>query len=95
MANAVPFVLLFVGLLWLARDRTRRGGVVATQTPPTNWTSDLPRWRVGLPWLIAVGLFILWVTFILNNFWLGRFATGLSFAVVFMSFVIVTGQAAW
>ncbi|HUP74477.1 MAG TPA: ATP-binding cassette domain-containing protein [Acidimicrobiales bacterium] len=92
MANAVPFVLLFVGLLWLARDRTRRGGVVAIQTPPTNWTSDLPGWRVALPWAIAVGLFIIWVTFILNNFWLGRFATGLSFAVVFMSFVIVTGQ---
>jgi ABC-type branched-subunit amino acid transport system ATPase component/branched-subunit amino acid ABC-type transport system permease component len=92
VANAVPFLLLFVGLLWLARDRSRRGGIVATQTPPINWTSDLPRWRVALPWIIAVGLFVVWVTFILNNFWLGRFATGLSFAVVFMSFVIVTGQ---
>ena len=90
--NAVPFILLFAGLLWLARDRSRRGGVVSTQPPPTNWTSDLPKWRVALPWGIAIALFIVWVSFILNNFWLGRFAIGLSYAVVFMSFVIVTGQ---
>src|SRR5690606_8834427 len=84
--------LLFLGLLWLARDRSRLGGVVTSQAPAANWTSDLPRWRVALPWAIAVVLFIVWVWFIFDNFWLGRVAVGLSFAVVFLSFVLVTGH---
>lgn len=92
IANAVPFILLFAGLLWLARDRSRLGGVVTTQAPAPDWTSDLPRWRVALPWAIAVGIFVIWVLYILDNFWLGRMAVAMSFAVVFLSYVVVTGH---
>ncbi len=92
--NSVPFVLLLAGLLFLARDRGRRGGSVSAQPPPIDWTDDLPTWRKNLPWVIAVVLFFVWTfVFLRNNeAWLGNFATGLSLAVVFLSFVIVTGR---
>jgi ABC-type branched-subunit amino acid transport system ATPase component/branched-subunit amino acid ABC-type transport system permease component len=92
ISNAVPFILLFAGLLWLARDRSRLGGVVTAQAPTADWTSDLPRWRVALPWVVAVGLFVIWTLYIFDNFWLGRMSIGLAFAVVFLSYVLVTGQ---
>jgi branched-subunit amino acid ABC-type transport system permease component/ABC-type branched-subunit amino acid transport system ATPase component len=92
--NAVPFVLLLVGLVLLARDRGRRGGSVVAQPPPVDWTDDLPVWRRRLPWIVAVALFFLWTFVFLRDsqYWLGNFATGLAFGVVFLSFVIVTGQ---
>ncbi|TML19794.1 MAG: hypothetical protein E6G39_01035 [Actinobacteria bacterium] len=90
--NSVPFVLLLVGLLLIARDRNRRSGNVVTQPPPVDWADDLPRWRVQLPWAVAVAVFFVFAMFIVNDVWIGLFANGLAFAVVFMSFVIVTGQ---
>jgi branched-subunit amino acid ABC-type transport system permease component/ABC-type branched-subunit amino acid transport system ATPase component len=90
--NSVPFLLLLIGLFFLGRDRSRRGGSVSSTPPPINWTSDLPRWRVRLPWLVAIGAFLVWTFFIVDQFWLGNFATGLAYGVVFLSFVIVTGN---
>jgi branched-subunit amino acid ABC-type transport system permease component/ABC-type branched-subunit amino acid transport system ATPase component len=90
--NAVPFLLLLVGLVVLGRDRSRRGGSVSTQPPPVTWTDDLPRWRVAAPWAVAVAAFFIWTFFIVDEFWLGNFATGLAYGVVFLSFVIVTGR---
>jgi len=90
--NSVPFVLLLVGLLFINRDRNRRGANVVTQPPPIEWADDLPRWRVQLPWAIAVAVFFIFSMFIVDDVWVGLFANGLALAVVFMSFVIVTGQ---
>jgi ABC-type branched-subunit amino acid transport system ATPase component/ABC-type branched-subunit amino acid transport system permease subunit len=92
--NSVPFLLLLVGLVFLARDRGRRGGSVSAQPPPVDWTDDLPTWRKNLPWVLAIVAFFVWtLVFLRNNeAWLGNFATGLSLAVVFLSFVIVTGR---
>jgi len=92
--NAVPFIVMLVGLLFLARDKTRRGGTVVAQPPPVDWTDDLPAWRKHLPWAIAVAAFFLWTFVFLrhNQAWLGNFTSGLALAVVFMSFVIVTGR---
>ena len=90
--NSVPFVLLLVGLLLINRDRNRRGANVVTQPPPIDWSDDLPRWRVQLPWAIAVAVFFVFSMFIVDDVWIGLFANGLALAVVFMSFVIVTGQ---
>jgi ABC-type branched-subunit amino acid transport system ATPase component/branched-subunit amino acid ABC-type transport system permease component len=90
--SSVPFVLLFVGLLVMSRDRSRRGGSVASEPPPIDWASDLPAWRRAIPWAAAVVLFTIWVFFIVDEFWLGLLTGGLAYSVVFMSFVVVTGQ---
>jgi branched-subunit amino acid ABC-type transport system permease component/ABC-type branched-subunit amino acid transport system ATPase component len=90
--DSVPFILLLVGLVFIARDRSRRSGTVDTSPPPVNWTDDLPRWRRWAPWIVAVVLFNVWVFFIVDDFWLGLLTTGLAYSVVFLSFVIVTGQ---
>jgi hypothetical protein len=90
--NSVPFVVLLVGVLLLSRDRNRRGGSVVSQPPPIVYTDDLPQWRVRLPWAIAFVVFFVFSMFIVDDVWIGLFANGLALAVVFMSFVIVTGQ---
>ena len=90
--NSVPFVVLLVGVLVLSRDRNRRGGSVVSQPPPVDYTEDLPQWRVRLPWAIAFVVFFVFSMFIVDDVWIGLFANGLALAVVFMSFVIVTGQ---
>ena len=40
--SAVPFVLLLVGLVVMARDRSRRGGSAADEVPPPDYLADLP-----------------------------------------------------
>ena len=89
---AVPFVLLLAGLLVLARNKNRRGGSVLSQPPPIRWTDDLSAWRIRIPWIIAVALFFIWSMWVVNSAWQGLLASGLALAVVFMSFVIVSGQ---
>ena len=49
--SSVPFVVLLVGLLFMARERTRRSGVVADAPPVTEYTDDLKDWRVRIPLL--------------------------------------------
>ncbi|HEV8295646.1 MAG TPA: ABC transporter permease, partial [Acidimicrobiales bacterium] len=90
--NSVPFILLLIGLVFIARDRSRSSGTVVSAPPPVNWTDDLPRWRVWAPWIAAVALFNIWVFYIVDDFWLGLITTGLAYSVLFLSFVIVTGQ---
>ena len=88
--NSVPFVVLLVGLLFMARERTRRSGVVADATPITEYTDDLPAWRVRLPWLLGGAFILLQVFIFADQFWLGLWITGLALALVFMSWVLLT-----
>ena len=89
--SSVPFVVLLVGLLFMARERTRRSGVVADAPPVTVYTDDLPSWRVRLPWALGGAFIVLQVFIFADQFWLGLWITGLAFALVFMSWVILTG----
>ena len=94
--RSVPFFVLLVALVFLARDRSRRGGTISADPPPTSYTDDLPPWRVSLPYgiaivFVAVLLFSPFESFQLNGFWLGTFVTGLAFGLIFMSYVLVTG----
>ena len=114
--NSVPFVVLLVGLLFMARERTRRSGVVADAPPATEYTDDLRDWRISLsrlgrlrlpwiqgdalvlpqprkhlPWLLGAAFIVLQVTIFADKFWLGLWITGLAFALVFMSWVLLTG----
>lgn len=89
--SSVPFVVLLVGLLFMARERTRSSGVVADAPPATVYTDDLPAWRVQLPWVLGAGFIVLQVFIFADQFWLGLWVTGLAFGLVFMSWVLLTG----
>lgn len=88
---SVPFVLLLAGLVVMTRDRTRRGGSATEDVPPPDYLADLPPWRRAAPWLVALAVFIGYIFFLADNFWLGVVANGLALSLVFLSFVVVTG----
>ncbi|MFI8501370.1 ATP-binding cassette domain-containing protein [Streptomyces sp. NPDC085524] len=91
--TAVPFLILFGGLLVLTR-RARAAGVAAVDAPPVDHLAGASwgrRWGV---W--AVGAVLLCVAFytVTTPFWSGLLAQGLAVALVFMSFTVVTGLGA-
>ena len=76
--SSVPFVLLLVGLVLLARDRSRRGGSESEEAPPPDYLAALPRWRRALPWTIGVIFLVVYIMFLANSFWVGVMASGLA-----------------
>jgi ABC-type branched-subunit amino acid transport system ATPase component/branched-subunit amino acid ABC-type transport system permease component len=90
--SAVPFALLLLGLVVMARERSRRGGSTADETPPPDYLADLPLWRRALPWTLAVAFLIVYILFLANDFWVGVMASGLTLSLIFLSFVVVTGM---
>ncbi|MFJ3513358.1 ATP-binding cassette domain-containing protein [Streptomyces sp. NPDC090131] len=91
--TAVPFLILFGGLLVLTR-RARTAGVAAVDAPPVDHLAGASwgrRWGV---W--AAGAAALCVAFytVTSPFWSGLLAQGLAIALVFMSFTVVTGLGA-
>ncbi|MFE9931047.1 ATP-binding cassette domain-containing protein [Streptomyces sp. NPDC005533] len=91
--TAVPFLILFGGLLVLTR-RARTAGVAAVDAPPVDHLAGASwgrRWGV---W--AAGGALLCVAFytVTTPFWSGLLAQGLAIALVFMSFTVVTGLGA-
>jgi ABC-type branched-subunit amino acid transport system ATPase component/branched-subunit amino acid ABC-type transport system permease component len=90
--SSVPFILLLVGLVFMARDKTRRGGSTADEAPPPDYLADLPLWRRMLPWSIAVCFLIVFVLFLANPYWVSLIGLGLTVSLIFLSFVVVTGM---
>jgi ABC-type branched-subunit amino acid transport system ATPase component/branched-subunit amino acid ABC-type transport system permease component len=90
--SAVPFVLLLVGLVLMARDRRRRGGSAAEEVPPPDYLADLPLWRRALPWTCALIFLVVYILFLANDYWVSVIATGLTLSIVFLSFVVITGM---
>ncbi|QES57539.1 branched-chain amino acid ABC transporter permease/ATP-binding protein [Streptomyces venezuelae] len=91
--TAVPFLILFGGLLVLTRT-ARTAGVAAVDAPPVDHLAGASwgrRWGV---W--AAGAAALCVAFytVTTPFWSGLLAQGLAIALVFMSFTVVTGLGA-
>ncbi|MGP3689379.1 ABC transporter permease subunit [Streptomyces sp. IBSNAI002] len=91
--TAVPFLILFAGLLVMTR-RARTAGVAAVDTPPVDHLAGAAwgrRWGV---W--AAGAAALCVAFytVTTPFWSGLLAQGLAIGLVFMSFTVVTGLGA-
>jgi ABC-type branched-subunit amino acid transport system ATPase component/branched-subunit amino acid ABC-type transport system permease component len=89
LSSAVPYVLLFAGLFLLGRDRSRVAGTVA-EMAPADPVQLLPRWRRALPWAV-VGVVLCVVVQTADAYWLGITNKGLAMAVIFLSFVVVTG----
>ncbi|MEU9103294.1 ATP-binding cassette domain-containing protein [Streptomyces xanthophaeus] len=91
--TAVPFLILFGGLLLLTR-RARTAGVAAADAPPVDHLAGAPwgrRWGV---WAAGAGLLCVAFYTVTTPFWSGLLAQGLAIALVFMSFTLVTGLGA-
>lgn len=91
--TAVPFLILFGGLLVLTR-RARTAGIAAVDAPPVDHLAGASwgrRWGV---W--AAGSVVVCVAFytVTTPFWSGLLAQGLAIGLVFMSFTLVTGLGA-
>jgi len=94
---AVPYLILLGALFLVGRDRGRAAGSVSDEKPAPDHRLGLPAWRRRLPWAIF--------TAVLVAYTLGAFgwphnpyyvrasilAPGLALAIVFLSFVVVTG----
>lgn len=91
--TAVPFLILFAGLLVLTR-RARTAGVAAVDVPPVDHLAGAPwarRWGVWAAGAVALCVAFYTVT---SPFWSGLLAQGLAIGLVFMSFTVVTGLGA-
>jgi ABC-type branched-subunit amino acid transport system ATPase component/ABC-type branched-subunit amino acid transport system permease subunit len=98
LASAVPFILTLILLFFIARDRSRAAGSVADTQPPTDHRAGLPAWRRRLPWAIVtiaiLGFALQWINIAAlqaDNYEQARIALGLVYAIIFLSFVVVTG----
>jgi branched-subunit amino acid ABC-type transport system permease component/ABC-type branched-subunit amino acid transport system ATPase component len=88
--TSVPFILLFVLLFFLPRTG-RQAGSVAEEAPAPDPRADLPVWRRRLPWAVAGLVLSAWVLLVSDAYWNGIVNRGLALALVFLSFVVVTG----
>ncbi len=91
LADSIPFILLFLVLIVLGREKTRVAGSVADVAPPPDYLRGLPLWRKALPWTIATALLAYFVLGPASDFDVGLVQQGLAYALIFLSFVLVTG----
>ncbi|MGN9782069.1 ABC transporter permease subunit [Nonomuraea sp. ZG12] len=90
LRTAVPVILLFAGLVLLNRSRERVAGSTAEDAPPPDHLAGVPLWRRRLPWAVAL-VALLGFTFTGPEYYVGIAAQGLVLALIFCSFVVVTG----
>ncbi len=90
VSSAVPYLLIFIGLLALNATRGRRAGTVSDEKMRGIDINRLPAWRRMWPWTAGIILVIVWIS-LTSSAWLGYTTAGLCLAPVFVSFVVVTG----
>ncbi len=89
--SAVPFIVLLVGVTIWGRSRSRVAGTATETEVIVDYTSDLSTFRRVLPWAVAGVALCLYIGLIANEFWLAQTTEGLGLAIVFLSFVVITG----
>lgn len=90
LRTAVPVILLFAGLVLLNRSRERVAGSAAEDAPPPDHLAGVPVWRRRLPWALSLAA-LLAFTATGPEYYVGVAAHGLVLALIFCSFVVVTG----
>ncbi|MGW3515448.1 ABC transporter permease subunit [Streptomyces hydrogenans] len=91
--TAVPFLILFAGLVVLTR-RGRAAGTAAADPPPVDYLAGKGRGRRWSAWVAAGVLLGAAFYTVTTPFWSGILAQGLAIGIVFMSFTVVTGLGA-
>ncbi|RII12368.1 High-affinity branched-chain amino acid transport ATP-binding protein LivF [Streptomyces sp. YIM 130001] len=91
--TAVPFIILFGGLLVMTR-RQRAAGTSATDAPPVDYLDGRSWVRRWGPWTGAAVLLAAAFYTVTTPFWSGILAQGLAISLVFISFTVVTGLGA-
>ncbi|MGW6398268.1 ABC transporter permease subunit [Streptomyces sp. NPDC055134] len=91
--TAVPFLILFAGLLLLTR-RQRTAGTAAADAPPVDYLAGRAWTRKWGPWAVAAVLLAASFYTVTTPFWSGILAQGLALSLVFVSFTVVTGLGA-
>ena len=91
--TAVPFLILFAGLLVLTR-RQRTAGTAAVDAPPVDYLAGRSWIRRWGPWAVAAVLLAVAFYTVTTPFWSGILAQGLALSLVFVSFTVVTGLGA-
>ncbi|MFI1395336.1 ATP-binding cassette domain-containing protein [Streptomyces sp. NPDC020681] len=91
--TAVPFLILFAGLLVLTRRR-RTAGTAAADAPPIDYLAGRSWTRRWGPWVVGAMLLAVAFYTVTTPFWSGLLAQGLAISLVFISFTVVTGLGA-
>ncbi|MBL7496640.1 ATP-binding cassette domain-containing protein [Frankia sp. CNm7] len=91
LSQAVPFVLLLLGLLVLGRRRVRLAGIAGTSFGASNWRADLPVWRRLAPSATVLVAFLLLAEFAFDDFWVSLTVRSLAIAVILLSITVMTG----
>jgi ABC-type branched-subunit amino acid transport system ATPase component/branched-subunit amino acid ABC-type transport system permease component len=96
--SSIPFLLVVVVLLVIGRDRGRAAGTAADDAPLRDHREGLSALRRRLPWAIFTVALLAFSLQWINVSWLqadayeqSLVATGVATAIVFLSFVVVTG----
>ncbi|MFH8712648.1 ATP-binding cassette domain-containing protein [Streptomyces zaomyceticus] len=92
--TAVPFLILFAGLVVLVRRKRRAAGTAAADPPPVEYLAGKGWGRRWGAWVVAGGLLGTAFYTVTTPFWSGTLAQGLAIGLVFMSFTVVTGLGA-
>ncbi|MFC9701448.1 ATP-binding cassette domain-containing protein [Streptomyces sp. NPDC056943] len=91
--TAVPFLILFGGLVVLAQRR-RAAGTAAADPPPVDYLAGKGPGRRWGAWAVAGVLIATAFYTVTTPFWSGILAQGLALGLVLMSFTVVTGLGA-
>jgi ABC-type branched-subunit amino acid transport system ATPase component/branched-subunit amino acid ABC-type transport system permease component len=91
LLSSVPFILAVIGLIVLGSLTRRRTRNPIAEEPRPDHRDGMSALRRRAPWVIAIAALILYTTLGANDFWAGLIAQGLVYAVIFLSFIVVTG----
>ncbi len=89
--TSVPFIALLLALIFLGRSRERRAGTVAEEPSLAGIAPDLSLARRTANWAVPSLLLLGYLLFMANGYWLSVLTQGLALALVFMSFIVVSG----
>jgi len=90
-SDSIPFLFLIVGFVVLGTGKVRLAGLISAESPPPDYHRDLPAWRRLLPSVIGLAALIIFLFFIMGEFWVQAATQGLIYSLIFLSITIITG----